>query len=134
MLSKGRVAAALPAKDIARARAFYEKLGFKPAQEMPDQGVIYECAGGTGFLVFPSFGQASGTHTQINFEVSDFDAEVKDLKSRGVKFEEYDLPGLKTKDGVADFGGIKGAWFKDPEGNLIAIGQEVKVGAARTAS
>jgi catechol 2,3-dioxygenase-like lactoylglutathione lyase family enzyme len=132
MLSKARVAATLPAKDIARAKAFYEKLGFKPAQEMPDQGVIYECAQGTGFLVFPSYGEASGSHTQINFEVPDVEAEVKDLRGRGVKFEEYDLPGFKTNNGIAEIAGIKGAWFKDTEGNLIAIGQEVRVGAGRS--
>ncbi len=133
MLTKGRVAAALPAKDIGRARAFYEKLGFKPARELDDKSAVFECAGGTGFLVFPSHGQASGTHTQINFDVPDFEAEVNDLKSRGVTFEEYDLPGFKTRDGIAEVGGIKGAWFKDTEGNLISVGQEVKVTVGKSA-
>jgi len=121
MLSDARIDAALPASDLDRARRFYEeKLGLTPASEF-EGGLVYEGAEGTRFLLFPSFGAPSGDHTQIGFTVSDFDAEVAELRSRGVVFEEYDLPGLKTVDGVAEFGAGKTAWFKDSEGNVLSI-------------
>jgi len=121
MLSDARIDAALPASDLERARRFYEeKLGLTPASEF-EGGLVYEGAEGTRFLLFPSFGAPSGDHTQIGFTVSDFDAEVAELRSRGVVFEEYDLPGLKTVDGVAEFAAGKTAWFKDSEGNVLSI-------------
>ena len=92
-------------------------------------GLLYELSGGTGFAVFLSGGKASGTHTQMALEVEDLDAAIKDLRARGLKFEEYDTPGLKTKDGIAEIAGTKVAWFKDSEGNLIAIGLPVPVAA-----
>lgn len=116
----------LPATDFARARKFYEQtLGFKPVDETPG-GVRYECAKGTGIFVYPGMsGAASGNHTQVSFMVDNIEKVVADLKSKGVKFEEYDMPDLKTVDGVADDpGGGRGAWFKDTEGNLLAIVQE----------
>ena len=130
MLKEARVAAAIPVKDLVRARAFYaDKLGLTPVQEVPP-GLLYSVGGGTGFLLFKSAGGPSGTHTQMGFEVDDVEAEVRELQSRGVRFEEYDLPGLKTVGGVAQMGGgIKGAWFKDSEGNLLSIGQNVRTRA-----
>ena len=120
-----RAAAALPAQDLERAKAFYrDKLGLTPTQDDPG-GMMYALAAGTGFGVFPSSGKPSGTHTQMGIEVEDVEGAVKDLQAKGVKFEEYDMPGLKTVNGVADFGGTKGAWFKDSEGNLIALGLPV---------
>ena len=122
MLSEFPVHTTLPAKDIARARAFYEqKLGFKPIEEAAG-GAMYE-SGGVPFLVFPSGGVASGSHTQIGWNVSDVEAEVRALKSRGVVFEEYDYPTLKTVGGVATTPDGKAAWFKDSEGNLLVIVQ-----------
>jgi predicted enzyme related to lactoylglutathione lyase len=112
----------LPATDYERAKAFYERLGFIGKEET--DGITYECAEGTGFMVFPSSGQASGTHTQLGIEVKDLDAEMTDLRSKGVTFEEYDFPGMKTENGMmSDPSGGKGAWFKDSEGNLIALYQ-----------
>ncbi len=135
MLKQARVAATLPAQDLERAKAFYkEKVGLTPAGEEPGPGggPIYQFPDGTSFLVFQSSGKPSGTHTQLAFEVDDVRAEVKDLKARGVKFEEYDIPelGLKTVDGVAQLGEQTGAWFKDSEGNVIAVGVRIPVGAA----
>src|SRR3989454_4846332 len=128
-----RTAAALPAQDMERAKAFYrDKLGLTPTQEDPG-GVMYWLAEGTGFGVFPSSGKPSGTHTQMGIEVEDVEGAVKDLQAKGVKFEEYDTPGLKTVNGIADLGGNKVAWFKDSEGNLILVGLPVAVAApART--
>ncbi len=78
---------------------------------------------GTGFLLFLSQGKASGTHTQMGWMVDNIEAEVAELQRRGVVFEEYDTPGLKTINGVATIGTEKAAWFKDSEGNLLAVSQ-----------
>lgn len=138
---KARAAAALPAQDLERAKAWYaDKLGLTPAGFDLTGSVLYQLSDGTGFLIFQSSGRPSGTHTQMALEVQDFDTVLKDLRSRGVKFEDYDLPGLKTVDGVAQFGEVKAAWFKDSEGNVIGIGTPVPVtasassGATRTAA
>jgi catechol 2,3-dioxygenase-like lactoylglutathione lyase family enzyme len=134
MLEHGEVATRLPAQDLERARAFYaEKLGLEPAEERPG-GLRYRC-GNSGFVVFASAGAASGTHTQMGWEVDDIEATVAQLRARGVVFEEYDLPGIKTVNGIAEVagnypskGGIgeKGAWFRDSEGNLLGVGQPVR--------
>jgi predicted enzyme related to lactoylglutathione lyase len=133
MVKQARAAAMLPAQDLERAKAFYrDKLGLTPTQERdPMGGLLYELSGGTGFAVFLSSGKSSGTHTQMALEVQDIDAAVKDLRTRGLKFEEYDSPGLKTKDGIAEIAGTKVAWFKDSEGNLFALGLPVPVAASK---
>jgi catechol 2,3-dioxygenase-like lactoylglutathione lyase family enzyme len=121
--------ATLPAQDISRARSFYEgTLGFTPVEDSPDGGVFYQ-AGSTRFLVFPSMGKASGDHTQIGFSVNDIVAEVEALKKNAVRFEEYDLPDFKTEGGIAKLGDERSAWFKDSEGNLIALFEQAKVAA-----
>jgi len=133
MVKQARAAAMLPAQDLERAKVFYrDKLGLEPTQERdPMGGLFYELSGGTGFAVFLSSGKASGTHTQMALEVQDMDAAVKDLRARGLKFEEYDSPELKTVDGIAEIAGTKAAWFKDSEGNLIALGLPVPVAASK---
>ena len=121
MLSDARVGAALPCQDFERAKGWWkEKAGLSPSKEDPE-GAYYACGEGSEFFLFPSTGKASGDHTQIAFDVKDVLAEVAELKKSGVTFEEYDFPGFKTVDGIADMGDGKGAWFKDSEGNLIAI-------------
>src|SRR5262245_4686120 len=133
MLKQGRVATRLPAKDLRRARAFYaEKLGLEPVEER-EGGLRYVCAGGE-FALFESTGAASGDHTQMSWEVDDIEATVRELRARGVMFEEYDLPGLKTVAGIAEIDGNypskgtgeRGAWFRDSEGNMLGIGQPVR--------
>jgi catechol 2,3-dioxygenase-like lactoylglutathione lyase family enzyme len=130
MLENAKVATRLPAQDLDRARSFYaEKLGLEPVEERPG-GLRYEVVSGE-FSLFASAGTASGTHTQMAFEVDDLAAVVADMRARGVVFEEYDLPGLATVDGIAKIDGNYpskgtgelGAWFRDSEGNLLAIGQ-----------
>jgi len=116
--------ATIPAADLDRARRWYqEKLGISPRAEEP-MGVIYDLGGGTGFLLYstPNAGQAP--NTLASFESSDVRADVTALRKRGVVFEEYDMPGLKTVDGIASLGGRDAAWFKDSEGNILAIGQQ----------
>src|SRR5436190_18253099 len=101
LLRSADVATRLPAQDLDRARRFYaEKLGLQPAEERPG-GLRYRCAGGE-FAIFQSAGAPSGQHTQMAFEVSDIEATVKELRARGVVFEEYDLPGLRTSGGIAE--------------------------------
>jgi catechol 2,3-dioxygenase-like lactoylglutathione lyase family enzyme len=128
---KAHAMATLPAQDIERAKAWYaDKLGLTPVGQDPLGGAVYEFTDGTRFLLFQSSGQPSGTHTQLALEVDDVDSTFQDLRARGVKFEEYDFPGLKTVNGVATFGELKSAWIKDSEGNLIGVGSRVPVTAA----
>lgn len=124
MLSEKRVATALPAQDLKRAKAFYkEKLDLSPTNEDPS-GVYYECGEGTGFFVFLSTGRSRGDFTQMGFEVDQIESAVKELKDRGVVFERYDFPGLTTnEDGIADIEGERAAWLKDSEGNLISLAE-----------
>ena len=123
MLTNCRIYPTLPAADLERAKQFYaQKLGLTPEREEPG-GLLYRCGGGTPFLLFPSQGAASGTHTQAGWITNDIEAEVADLKARGVVFEEYDLPDLKTVNSIATIGPDKVAWFKDSEGNLLVLGQ-----------
>jgi len=101
MLEESDVATRLPAQDLARARAFYaEKLGLEPLEERPG-GLRYRC-GNSYFVLFASAGAPSGTHTQMGWEVADIEATVAALRARGVVFEAYDLPGLRTVNGIAD--------------------------------
>ena len=133
MLEHSDVATRLPAQDLERARRFYaEKLGLEPIEERPG-GLRYRC-GNSYFALFTSAGAPSGTHTQMGWEVDDIEAAVAGLRARGVVFEEYDLPGLKTVDGIADIEGNypskgvgeRGCWFRDSEGNLLGMGQPVR--------
>jgi catechol 2,3-dioxygenase-like lactoylglutathione lyase family enzyme len=104
MLKDAKVATRLPAKDLNRARAFYsEKLGLDPVEQR-EGGLRYVCAGGE-FAIFISRGVQSGTHTQMAWEVDDIEATVRELRARGVEFEEYDLPGLRTVVGIAEIRG-----------------------------
>lgn len=121
MLADHPAHATLPAADLARARRFYEDvLGFAP-QAVMASGVMYASAGGTTFLVFPSTGRASGTHTQLGFTVTDLDATVRDLRGRGVAFEASDRPGFDPATGITTNGPVRNAWFRDSEGNLIGL-------------
>jgi catechol 2,3-dioxygenase-like lactoylglutathione lyase family enzyme len=132
-LAEGKVATRLPAQDLQRARDFYaKKLGLEPIEERPG-GLRYRCRGGE-FALFESAGAASGEHTQMGWEVDDLDQAVSELRDRGVQFEEYDLPGLTTVDGIAEVegnypskGGLgeRAAWFRDSEGNLLGLGQPI---------
>ena len=134
MLQNSNVAARIPAQDLERARSFYSsKLGLESIEERPG-GRRYRCGSGH-FGLFQSSGTPSGSHTQMGWEVEDIEAIVKELRRRGVVFEEYDLPGLKTINGIAEItgnypsnGGVgeKGAWFRDGEGNLLGIGQAIR--------
>ena len=121
MLSNARIAPTLPVSDMDRAKKFYvDTLGFTIAQE-GEGGVLIEAAGGTAFTLYPSSFAGTNQATAAAFEVDDPEAVIKDLQARGITMEEYDMPGLKTVNGIADLGGEKGGWFKDPEGNILGV-------------
>lgn len=119
MLQKSPMFAYIPAKDVARARKFYEeKLGLRPGREIAG-GVTYEFAGGTACFLYPTPHAGTSAASQAFWQVTDIQREVAELREKGVKFEEY--PGMNMKDGIATAGGAKSAWFKDTEGNIMAI-------------
>ena len=134
MLENSNASTRIPAQDLERARSFYkDKLGLIPSEERPG-GLRYRCGNGF-FSLFESSGKASGDHTQMAWEVDDIVSTVELLRSRGVMFEEYDVPGLKTINGIAEVtgnypssraAGEKAAWFRDSEGNLLGIGQPIR--------
>ncbi len=123
MLTNSPIYPSLPAADLERAKRFYaDKLGLTPESEL-EGGLFYRCGRDSRFSVFTSQGEASGTHTQAIFLVEDVESEVAALKARGVVFEEYELPSLKTVNSIATIGTAKGTWFKDSEGNLLSLAQ-----------
>jgi catechol 2,3-dioxygenase-like lactoylglutathione lyase family enzyme len=110
----------IPAKDLERTRRFYEDvLGAQAVMENP--GGIFYRSGDSFFSLYPTEFAGTAQHTLGSFMVQDVEGTVADLRAKGVTFEEYDLPGLKTVNGIADLGGVRGAWFKDPEGNILAV-------------
>ena len=126
MLKDSPIVPYIPASDIARARKFYEeKVGLVPREEAAG-GVVYECAEGSWIFLYKSAGAGTSKASQAFWQVGDVEAEVRELKAKGVNFEEYDMPGLKTVNGVATAGGSKAAWFKDSEGNIMAIIQTIE--------
>jgi len=123
VLTELRVHSTITASDMARARAWYaEKLGFEPILDLPS-GMMYEAAEGTRFVVFPYPNAGQAPQTCMGFATSDIEREVRDLKTRGVTFEEYDLPNFKTVDSIATAGPTRSAWFRDSEGNILGIVQ-----------
>ena len=125
LLERAVLETTIPVQDLERARSFYaEKLGLIPTSE-GKIGLRFRLADGGRFRLFRSGGKASGTHTQMAMMVDDVVAVVKELRARGLQFEEYDSPTLKTTGGIADLGYARAAWFKDSEGNLIGIAEQV---------
>jgi catechol 2,3-dioxygenase-like lactoylglutathione lyase family enzyme len=121
MLSKLALHPTLPAVDIKRARKFYEnKLGLKVLRTDPSPGIYFEAGEGTTLYVYER-GATKADHTVVSFTVENVEAEVSDLKDRGIVFEEYDIPGMEWSDGIATMGDLKGAWFKDTEGNILSV-------------
>ena len=121
MLQKFPMYSYIPAKDVARARRFYEEqLGFTLKQEVVG-GAVYESAGGTACFVYPTPNAGTSLASQAFWQVDDVDREVIELKARGVTFEQYDMPGARSPTGAITAGGAKAAWFKDTEGNIMAI-------------
>jgi predicted enzyme related to lactoylglutathione lyase len=121
MLMDSPMYAYIPVANLERARQFYEqKVGLRPAREVAG-GISYEFANGTACFMYPTPNAGTSRASQAFWQVRDIEKEVAELKARGVAFLEYDTPGLKTTNGIAAGGGAKSAWFKDSEGNIMAI-------------
>lgn len=125
-LSNAPVWPTVAVKDLKKSRDFYETiLGYKPMWES-EEAVAYKGEDNTGLTIYPS-GDNAGTNkaTYASWMVKDLGSTMDDLKSKGIKFEEYDQPGLKTENGVASWEEhdrhMKAAWFKDPDGNILNI-------------
>jgi catechol 2,3-dioxygenase-like lactoylglutathione lyase family enzyme len=135
-LQDAAVGVRLPAQDLERARRFYaERLGLHPV-ETREGALRYEC-GDDSFAIFASGGKPSGTHTQMGFYVPDIEAAVRELRERGLVFDEVEIPGLASRGGIVDIPGQypstgavgeRAIWFHDSEGNQLGLGQLVMPG------
>jgi catechol 2,3-dioxygenase-like lactoylglutathione lyase family enzyme len=125
MLDSYKIVASLPAADLDRAKRFYtDRLGLTPISDNP--AAVEFRSGSVKFGVYRTESAGTAQHTLAAWEVDDIEKVVVELRSRGVEFEEYDYPGLKTVNGIADMGSQRGAWFKDSEGNILALAQVVR--------
>ena len=125
MLTSAPVTTMLPVRDLDRARAFYEgKLGLKPVGLRPAGKFTYDCGGAT-LALFPKEGGTKADHTAVSFRVADIAASIAELERAGVKFEDYDFPGLKTVGHVCVLGAEKAAWFLDTEGNILCLHEDL---------
>lgn len=125
MLKEFKVRAMIPTADLERAKLFYgEKLGLgDPSATFPN-GVTYDCRDGSAIHVYITPENAGKSPATIaSWEVTDLVNLVKSLRSKGVEFEEYDTPQIKTVGGIATMGPVKTAWFKDPDGNILVLVQ-----------
>jgi predicted enzyme related to lactoylglutathione lyase len=125
MLNDSKVMANIPAGDLKRARDFYaDKLGMTPAQEIAGEVLVYRTAGGTEFQIYRTDYAGQAGHTIAQWHVADIEAEVRDLKAKGVTFETYDMPGVSWKGEIASMEDMgRAAWFKDSEGNTMCLDQ-----------
>jgi catechol 2,3-dioxygenase-like lactoylglutathione lyase family enzyme len=125
MLESAEIAAVVPVSDIDKACEFYgDKLGLKldvRRDDLPQNREAEFRAGDGTLVVYESVGAGQSRATVAGFRVADIDATVEELRARGVAFEEYDLPDLKTENGIVTIGDLRAAWAKDPDGNIIAI-------------
>lgn len=127
-LENSRVDAVISCTDLNRALTFYtQTLGLtKSSAPQPGEGHVFvEAGSGTRLLIYHRPEPPKAENTVLGFEVTNIEGVMNELRGKGVKFEEYDFPGLKTVNGVANLGGYKSAWFKDPDGNIISLGEVV---------
>ncbi len=124
MLGAASVTTILPVKNMDRARTFYEKtLGLAPIGFAADGNFVLACGGGARVALIPKPEGTKAEHTALSFEVKNVPRAIAELESRGVTFEDYDLPGLKTVNHVCVLGSERAAWFRDPEGNFLCLHQ-----------
>ena len=125
MLKSAPLYAYVPVSDVARARKFYEdKLGLGKGQAS-GPGLMFKCSGDTGFFLYPTPNAGTNQSSCAFWQVGDIQATVAWLKGRGVVFEEYDTPDMKTEGSIFTGGGAMAAWFKDTEGNIMAVVQDL---------
>lgn len=126
MLTNAPIMPCLPATDLERAKRFYrDALGLRvmEGQEHPDR-VTFWAGEGTYVMVYVRGEATKAEHTAAGFEVKDIEKVMNALRGRGVVFEEYDFPGFKTVNGIFEHGGVKSAWFKDTEGNILGVSEK----------
>jgi catechol-2,3-dioxygenase len=126
MLGNAAVTTILPVQDLDRARAFYEtKLGLTPKGTLPNGQFLFDTGTRSALALFQKPDAKPSETTALSFEVSDIMDAVGDLERRGVRFEDYDLPNLKTVDHVCVLGSEKAAWFRDTEGNILCLHEDL---------
>jgi catechol 2,3-dioxygenase-like lactoylglutathione lyase family enzyme len=126
-LAAAAVTTILPTAQLDAARVFYtEVLGLPYRGRDADGKMIFGIAGGSTLALIEKPAGAQAEHTAISFEVSDINASIKELESRGAVFDDYDLPGLKTVEHVCVLGSEKAAWFKDPDGNILCLHEPLR--------
>jgi len=121
MLRDSQISAYVPVSDVKKGRQFYEGVLDQQPRRVGDDGVLYECANHSQFFMYLSPGAGTSKASCAFWSVDDVEKEVDDLKDRGVSFERYDVPGLSMDGDIATGGGAKAAWFKDPDGNILAL-------------
>lgn len=125
MITEHPAYATIPASDMDRAKAWYrDKLGLVPYME-DEAGCMYRVGNGSNFLLYPTPNAGKAPNTLLSFSTDDLEADMEDMRSHGIQFEEYDMPGLKTVNGMATLGRHHAAWFKDSEGNILAVGDVI---------
>lgn len=124
-MKANRISAVLCSEDLARSQDFYEEVvGLTLSAQTVPNHLLFECGDGTTILVYGRPAPNKADHTQVRFWTDDVSRDVRELESRGAVFEDYDFPGLKTVDHVATAPGLgRSAWFKDPDGNMLALFQ-----------
>ena len=123
-LTHRTVAMMLPVTDVDRAQKFYsESLGLDHTGFNDEGSALYSLQGGSTLMLLPRPDSQPSESTAMAFEVDDLSSEISELEGKGVAFEDYDLPELRTVDHVADLGSERAAWFKDPDGNVICLHQ-----------
>jgi len=120
MLKKVEAFTTLPATDLDRAQAFYESLGLK-TKRVEDKVITMEIEGGPSNIIYERETPTKAEHTVLTFEISHLENEIKELVAKGVVFEDYDLPDLKTVNHICEMDSEKAAWFKDSEGNILCL-------------
>jgi catechol 2,3-dioxygenase-like lactoylglutathione lyase family enzyme len=126
MLRDTRVVTTLPVVNVERAQRFYaQALGLRERERLASGALIFEAGAGARIELVPRAEPTRAEHTALSFEVDDLEREVGDLEARGVRFEDYDMPGLRTQGHIADLDGERAAWFKDPEGNILCVHERV---------
>ncbi len=120
MLNNVRAMTTLPATDLKRAKKFYEKLGLKTSSE--NEWEVQMSSNGSLISIYKREQPTRADHTVLTFEINNIENEVSSLEKNGVRFEDYNLPDLKTeKNHIATMGEDRAAWFKDTEGNILCI-------------
>ncbi|MFJ6416072.1 VOC family protein [Paeniglutamicibacter sp. NPDC091659] len=121
-LSSSPLTTIIPVTDGERSRHFYEDtLGLPFQGQATDGNMVFTLAGSGALALLSDPDAKPSPHTTASFEVRDIAGVITELGAKGVVFEEYDLPDLKTVDHVCVLGSEKAAWFKDPDGNILCL-------------